>query len=240
LSHWQDCHIVYVTDGAPRNSLDTAASGFGTREGYRVTRNAEALAALALAGVPARRVHGLGIADQEAAFQLTKIAHSLAALLRKLQPAVVVTHPYEGGHPDHDATAFAVRSASVLCGLAGVPEPAVIEMTSYHSRSGRIQTGEFLPAEMIWGKSEVKTLELSAKERALKQAMLRCHQTQAATLQYFSTERERFRIAPNYEFTRPPHEGKLFYENFNWGMTADRWCELASRALSGLAMEVQL
>ena len=207
---------------------------------YRATRNAEALAALALAGVPSRRVHELGIADQEAAFQLTEIAHSLAALLRELQPDMVVTHPYEGGHPDHDATAFAVRSASALFGLAGVPEPAVIEMTSYHSRAGRIQTGEFLPADTRGSNSGVKTLELSAKERALKQAMLACHHTQAATLQYFSTDRERFRIAPRYEFTRPPHEGKLFYENFNWGMTADRWCELASRAMLGLAMEVQL
>ena len=32
LSHWQDCHIIYVTDGAPQNSLDAAAAGFGTRE----------------------------------------------------------------------------------------------------------------------------------------------------------------------------------------------------------------
>ena len=45
---------------------------------------------------------------------------------------------------------------------------------------------------------------------------------------------ERFRPAPNYDFTRPPHAGQLFYEKFNWGMTGEQWRALAGRALQRL------
>ncbi len=231
---------MYVTDGAPKNSLDAAAAGLPSREAYKAARKAEAFAALALARVPFLRVHGLDFGDQETAFRLPELTHSLTALLRNLQPDVVITHPYEGGHPDHDSTAFAVHSAVALCHRAGVPAPVVIEMTSYHIREGRIQTGEFMPGNIPSDSSKVWTVELSAKEQDLKRRMLTCHRTQTATLRYFSTERERFRVAPTYDFTRPPHDGKLFYEHFAWGMTADLWCELALRAGSEAAVEVCL
>jgi hypothetical protein len=45
-------------------------------------------------------------------------------------------------------------------------------------------------------------------------------------LQAFTVEVERFRAAPDYDFTQAPHSGALFYENFNWGMTGARWREL--------------
>jgi N-acetylglucosamine malate deacetylase 2 len=47
---------------------------------------------------------------------------------------------------------------------------------------------------------------------------------------------ERFRPAPVYSFTEPPHPGKLFYENFDWGMTAERWRRLAAEALEELVV----
>jgi len=47
---------------------------------------------------------------------------------------------------------------------------------------------------------------------------------------------ERFRAAPVYDFTQAPHPGKLFYENFDWGMTGERWRDLAAEALNELGM----
>ena len=41
--------------------------------------------------------------------------------------AVVLTHAYEGGHPDHDAVAFAVHRA------ARRTSAAVVEMPFYHA-----------------------------------------------------------------------------------------------------------
>jgi len=40
-------------------------------------------------------------------------------------------------------------------------------------------------------------------------------------------ETEAFRDAPSYDFRRPPHPGRLFYEYFDWGIDGVRWRELA-------------
>jgi LmbE family N-acetylglucosaminyl deacetylase len=104
--------IVHVTDGAPRAMQDARAAGHATRDAYARARRGEAEAALALAGIPPRRLFALGIADQEASFRLAGLARRLARLLRERTMGVVLTHAYEGGHPDHDATAlpFMVRA----------------------------------------------------------------------------------------------------------------------------------
>ncbi len=47
--------------------------------------------------------------DQETAFQLAAIVHELIPVLASAER--VITHPYEGGHPDHDTAAFAVAAA---------------------------------------------------------------------------------------------------------------------------------
>jgi len=104
------CMVVHV-DGAPRNMYDAQRHGFRTREEYAALRHAEATAALALAGIAPERIHGLGIVDQEASLAIDDIARRVGALFSKLGTARVITHPYEGGHPDHDATAAAVHLA---------------------------------------------------------------------------------------------------------------------------------
>jgi hypothetical protein len=49
-------------------------------------------------------------------------------------------------------------------------------------------------------------------------------------LQYFSAERECFRIAPGYNFHQPPHPTPVFYDHYPWGMTSQRFCELVRAA----------
>jgi hypothetical protein len=55
-------------------------------------------------------------------------------------------------------------------------------------------------------------------------------------LRGFATKFERFRVAPPYRFTRPPH-GALLYEQFDWGMDGARWRALAGAALRDLDLE---
>ena len=45
---------------------------------------------------------------------------------------------------------------------------------------------------------------------------------------------ERFRLAPRYDFTQPPHAGDLHYEQFGWELTPQRWRSLAAAALKEL------
>lgn len=215
--------IVHLTDGAPRRDPDVLAR-FDSPETYAHVRRKELLAALALAGVPGHQALRLDVPDQEASFHLVSLCVQLAAIIATRRPRTVVTHPYEGGHPDHDAAAFCTAAA---CRLLGPKAPALVEMTSYHATHGTFRSGTFLPSSRL----VERTLRLSALERELKRRMLDCFVTQASVLAPFGVEVERFRSAPSYDFTRPPHSGRLHYENFDWGMTGVRWRELARDAL---------
>jgi LmbE family N-acetylglucosaminyl deacetylase len=224
-----DVSIVHVTDGAPRSMQDVHAAGYDRRDAYAGARRREAEAALALAGIEPRRLLALGIADQEASLCMADLARCLARFLGDNAIRAVLTHAYEGGHPDHDATAFAVRHAGVLIADAGGTEPVVLEMAGYHAGEGRLVTHDFLP-----GGDAGLTIELGEAQQALKRNMLACHVSQSRTLAQFGVEVERYRPTPLYDFAAPPHPGRLWYEQFDWGMTGARWRTLASEALAEL------
>jgi LmbE family N-acetylglucosaminyl deacetylase len=231
LSRLNDVTIIYVTDGAPRNMRDARAAGFTTRHEYASARRDECLSAILLAGVTQNNVLDLGVSDQQASFEITGIAFRLAEVLRRLRPVVVLTHAFEGGHPDHDATAFAVHSAHWLLKREGLTPPALFELALYHTRDGVTVMSDFLPGRDSDGK---KTLVLSHDARQRKRRMIECFVTQRETIRLFPVEVERFRVAPSYDFTKPPHEGRLHYEYFDWGMTGTTWRELAREALGNL------
>jgi LmbE family N-acetylglucosaminyl deacetylase len=52
-------------------------------------------------------------------------------VIRSLSPDGVITHPHEGGHPDHDATALAVRPGCRPRGAGGEPAAAAGGMWGY-------------------------------------------------------------------------------------------------------------
>lgn len=222
LRHGPGCHVVHVTDGAPRDASLRSPDGPASREDYAHLREQEALAALRLAGLPPERLLSLGAVDQEAVQELVTLTECLMALLKALRPALLVVHPYEGGHPDHDAAAFVSHAAVALMARAGRTPPALLEMA-----------GEFLPAP---DGRPVATVSFSETERAARQRMLACYASQARGLEAFPVGWERYRAAPRYDFTRPPHEGPLRYEAHGGGMTGERWRELARRALEQLKL----
>lgn len=224
LGSFASSHLVHVTDGTPRNGEDSRAHGFSTLDAYREARQAELRCALEAAGAPALSHESLGIPDQEASLHLVSLTRRLRDLLRDYEPAVVMTHPYEGGHPDHDACAFAVHHA--VASLPG-PAPVVVEAAFYHQGPNGIETGCFL---LSAGSGEQALYRLSSKEIERKRAVFACFTTQGKTLQYFPLEHEVFRCAPAYDFTRPPHAGTSFYDGFPWGMTSRRFCELTAAA----------
>ncbi|OLE88653.1 MAG: hypothetical protein AUG08_07550 [Acidobacteria bacterium 13_1_20CM_2_55_15] len=52
----------------------------------------------------------------------------------------------------------------------------------------------------------------------------------------FPMDAERFRVAPPYNFREPPHEGSLYYEQFDWGVKGEQWRRFAAAALSELEL----
>lgn len=219
--------IVHVTDGAPRRLPDWERRGFASPGAYASARAAELRAALAAAGCDAPHIV-LGYPDQDAALHLAEIARRLAALFAEQRVEAVLTHAYEGGHPDHDATAWACHAAARLVSTPGPARPGIAEFPCYHAGLGAPVAGEFLP-QIPLGPEPV-VVHLDEAEQARKRAMFAAHATQAEVLSGFATNRESFRAAPSYDWRRPPHPGRLNYERWGWEMTGARWRALAAEA----------
>ncbi len=237
LERFRASALRCATDGAPPDGADARAHGFATLAAYRARRRAELEAALELATVPlanarALELPGCGtIPDQQATLHLPALARQIVREIEACKPEAILTHPFEGGHPDHDSCAFAVHAARELLGAGDTL--AVIEAPFYHAGPQGIETGCFLP-----GRASAPPVvhRLSPSERERKAERLRCFRTQAETLAQFGLEDEQFRLAPAYDFEAAPHPGALFYERFAWGMTGARFRELAGAARRELGL----
>ena len=166
------------------------------------------------------------VPDRQAAHQMGRLTNLLAPMLQDHD--LLMTHPYEGGHPDHDACAFIAHAAARLGGR----KVTVAEFTSYH-----VGPKGLLVAEFLRDFGDVLTVELTETQKGRKRWMLACFATQSEVLKYFPIDREKFRVAPPYDFTRPPHEGRLFYEQRGWGITGRDFCEFAAKAMNNLGLE---
>ena len=214
-----DAHVAFVTDGAPRDGTDARRLGLGSRERYAALRVVESEAALGLVGVRPQRIRRFGIVDKEAMGALPELVERTVALVRELQPALLVTHAFEGGHPDHDATAFAVDQALRSLGEADLPAPELVEFPAYRAGAdGRIVRQSFWPED---GSGTVVHLDEAA--RSLKRRMFACHASQAAILDGFPTDRELFRLAGKRDWLRFPHERPPLYQSYGWDLPADGW-----------------
>ena len=214
-----DCVLIHVTDGAPRTLTDAHAAGFADTAGYAAQRRLELAAALQASGATPRLV-ALGVPDQGASACMNALVARLAEIFVQNRIRAVLTHAYEGGHPDHDATAYAVHRAARLC-----PQPLpVLEFAGYHADpAGGMVTGAFLA-----NGPDATTIGLTDAECLAKRRMLDCFTTQRATLAAFGVVHEAFRPAPAYNFAEPPHAGALHYEKYDWGMTGPAWRALAA------------
>lgn len=223
LAYLENVTLVVVTDGAPRNLHDARAAGCDDVTAYAALRRKELTAALEIAGCRPQLVP-LSFPDQEAAHHLPLLTRRIADILYHGDISTVVTHAYEGGHPDHDATAFAVHGAVRILKAEG-RKIDIVEMPLYRLGLEGMVTQDFgEPVE------QMLLVPLSGEERARKRRMIAAHASQQATLAVFSTATERYRTAPDYDFTILPNQGQLFYERYDWGMTGDRWLQLVRAA----------
>ena len=253
LARFPESTVVYLTDGAPRDERLWTGGSYSSREEYAARRHAEATDALAHAGVSDKQIFWLGAVDQEAIFEIPELIHRFANLLKETGPDVVITHPYEGGHPDHDSAALIAPLAISLLDR----KPQLVEMTSYHAENDKCVTGKFLESQW-WSPSvdartranflgradsrssastlatKTVTIDLPDDDRQRKKEMFDAYASQRLLLKDFPTDRESFRAAPDYDFSQSPHEGTLWYECMGWPMTGARWRELAAAAIAEL------
>lgn len=220
--------VVFVSDGAPHAQAFHRSLGLASREDYARVRRDEAHRALRLAGVGAERTHELGAVDQAVMLELPRVTRALGELMRRTAPDVVITHAYEGGHPDHDATACAAHVALHRLAREHGGAPPLLEFAGYHARGPSLVRGSFIahPA------APHTCVKLDAEARAFKRRLLACHASQEAVWCGFPLEQEQFRAAPRYDFGAPPAP-ELHYEALGWGICfadfRERTCALLER-----------
>lgn len=232
LRRLEGATVIIVTDGAPRNPADAREHGFASTDAYSARRLRELRNALTFAGTLEDNLILLGLSDQTAAYHLADLTRAMFCLFTARNLRTVMTHAYEGGHPDHDATAFAAHAAARIARSRGQPI-TVLEMPFY-----RAADGNWL-RQSITASSGVRAtdIRLNKEEQSLKRSMLGAYRTQRETLAAFDTATEHFRPAPDYDFTVLPNDGKLLYERYDWGMDRARWLTLAQVALAELGLE---
>ena len=196
--------FVCLTDGAPRDGEHAAGLGLTPAE-YARARRLELQTVLVRCGIAPGRLQSLDCPDQQARLQLVPLAQRLAQVMEDEATEVVLTQPCDGGHPDHDATAFVAHAAVALLRARGRRAPGIVEMASYlRGRDGR-RTASFVPVAA----DGARMLALTPEEQRFKAELIACFVTQAATLSAFPTDVEGFRPAPRYDFGASPHLGAL-------------------------------
>jgi N-acetylglucosamine malate deacetylase 2 len=222
--------VVHVSDGAPRQVALWEDAGFARRRDYAEARRKECACALAIAHIPAERIVEFDYMALDLPRRLISLTRRIKSFLMSSSCEIVLTHAFDGGHPDHDATAFATHGAVNLLKRNGLKAPVIFEFGVYPASDGRTRILDFLPGP---GK-ETTTLVLDGKATNLKLRMFDCFWTQGESLKTFPFALERFRRAPSYDFRQPPNCGTPYYESFDWGLTGEEWQALADDALNEL------
>jgi len=199
--------VVFATDGAPRDQQFW--NGLQSRSEYARERKSEALRALQIAGVQDYEFlsdYGPEVfVDQELFRRLREALDVLARMVHTARPQALLTHAYEGGHPDHDACSF------IGCMLGRQFRLPVWEMPLYY----RMQEPRGIQQFLQPGKGEI-VLEPAPAERGKKDLMVRAYVSQTEIFREFTERKERFRPQLHYDYSRPPHDGTLNYEAWGW------------------------
>lgn len=208
--------LIHLTDGAPTDLRFAMDAGFASVDAYAEARREELDRALDVLEVRPRVRARYDLPDQDAVFHLPEL---VALILEDVEGcAAVVTHPYEGGHPDHDAAALAVH---IACAATGMTR---LEFAGYHAGEDKVVSGRFHPD----ADAPERAVKASRADRAARAEALSCFVSQAKTLARLGFEAERLRLAPAYDFGLPPPPGRALYERWQLGLTCVQWRAVAA------------
>jgi hypothetical protein len=106
----------------------------------------------------------------------------------------------------------------------------LFEMALHPNDEGEGRSGDFLTSP----EQETTTLLLDDRSLELKQRMFDHLVTQRRSLEDSELDAEKFRQSKKYDFTAPPQDGPLHYENLAGSISGDEWVSFANEALRTL------
>ncbi len=192
--------VAFLTDGVPdRSAFWTWQRGAHAARVAR--RRAESEAAARLLGFAIALFQEIPTRTLKSVLAGTRAR--LVDLVARRGVDMIWAPAYEGAHQDHDAASFL---ASTLKERA-----PVWEFAEYSNFGGRTQSQEF--AQPTGREIE---LRLDQREVAAKRAALALYASERGNLSHIGSARESFRPLAAYDYARPPHEGVLFYQRYQW------------------------
>jgi LmbE family N-acetylglucosaminyl deacetylase len=164
-------------------------------------RRAEALAVARRLGI-----EPLGFADwpsRRLKDHLAEAHERIASTLAAERITELWAPAWEGAHQDHDVANFlAARHAGRL---------PLWEFAAYSFAGGRVETQRFFAPR---GDEEVRTL--TPEEARWKSELLALYRSERGNLRHIGVAVESRRPIARYDYTRPPHAGRLFYQRYQW------------------------
>jgi LmbE family N-acetylglucosaminyl deacetylase len=198
LHLFRDLTLIHVTDGGHAEPRAWVHAGVSSYKQYVAMRRLELQVALEVGGWQVKHHQVYGVRDRGVVHALAEVEAQLRCDLRGIQ--VVFTHPYEGGHPDHDALAFLVSRV--------VDASRRYEFASYHlGLTGRM-VGRFCQDEAY--PAFDRTIHGNALAR--KTSAFAAYASQRGIGAWFDLTRETYRRAPIYDMTAMPPPGRCLYE----------------------------
>ena len=194
------CFGLYLTTGVPaREALWPWQRRSHAQRVLRRRAEAERVAAqigLTPAGF-------LDIAARNLKSALGPARDAVAAALARHAVTDIWVPAWEGGHQDHDAANALAAQFAARC--------RVTEFAEYHLHGGSVVCGRFA----LTNGSEI-TLRLRDQEQEAKRVLLRLYKSERGNLAHVTTGQEERRPLAAYDYTQPPHPGRLFRERFHW------------------------
>jgi N-acetylglucosamine malate deacetylase 1 len=193
-------HLLYLTNGVPAREVlwpwDRAAHRQRVARRWREAEQAAAhlgVSEAARQDIPTRTLKS----------HLQQAWALLERLLGELRPQLLWAPAYEGGHQDHDVASFLASRVRER-----IP---VWEFSEYNYAGGAVRSNRFLSET---GSEQILTLDEA--EAARKREALAIYASEHGNLRHIASRQEAFRPLARYDYARPPHAGRLFYQRFQW------------------------
>ena len=216
MQRMREPYVLFCTDGAPLDPYFWKK--YGSREAYSLLRQKESRLALSHVGVThvefLKAATGEHIIDQQLFQRLPEAVDGAREVANQIRPQALLTLAYEGGHPDHDSCNFIT---SIIARERSLPAWEMPVYNLFHKEAREFQT--FMPAPQPTIPLYPTNPEIARKRQALE-----AYVSQGHFLARFDSVTESFRPLPGYDYTRPPHEGVLNYEAWQWPMTGKEVC----------------
>ncbi len=217
LQRLKHATVAFLTDGAPADPYFWGK--FGSRVGYANLRAKETH--VALGRLKHLKTASFGARDQELMFHMEAALVWLRNIVAKMRPDSIVSHAYEGGHPDHDCCSF-------ICSLIGSEFGLPVWEMPMYCRAG----GKLMRQHALRGDTESVALTATETEEQFKQQMIEAYASQDEFIRSFDMTTEKFYLQPQHDYSRPPHEGKLNYECWGWEIEGGDLCRAFDRLLA--------